>query len=200
MKNINEANALPKRFTPKAADLLSKVTTKEESARKQAQAAYDQMIKDGMFWTDFLTVKAEGSTATPELRKALFEARRKGFGAWAQKLYETPNTALSKKDIDKKNRLRTDVNKKITDDMKAMRLRQDPEYRASQSKSKAPQQPIHVVKTDDPVVNESNKVNANVSKKIRDIQTYIEDKAPVKIANEARELFRKALELFSQQH
>ena len=62
------------------------------------------------------------------------------------KLYETPNTALSKEDIAKKNKLRTDVNKKITDDMKAMRLRQDPEFKASKSTangngSRAPQQP-----------------------------------------------------------
>lgn len=147
MKNVNEAKAVPSRFTQTAADLLGKTTSKEESARKQAQAAYDQMISDGMMWTDFLTVKAEGSTATPELREALFAARRKGFGAWAPKLYNTPNTALSKEDIAKKNRLRTDVNKKITDDMKAMRLRQDPEYRASKSTAngkggRAAQQPI----------------------------------------------------------
>ena len=146
MKNANEAVAIPARFTPKAASLLSKVTTSEESARKKAQAAYDQMISDGMLWTDFLPVKAEASTATPELREALLKARREGFGAWAQKLYETPNKALSKEDIAKKNKLRTDVNKKITDDMKAMRLRQDPEFKASKSTangngSRAPQQP-----------------------------------------------------------
>ena len=145
MKNANEVKAIPARFTPKAAELLGKITNKEESARKAAQAAYDQMVSDGMLWTDFLTVKAEGSTATPELREALLRARRKGFGAWAQKLYETPNTALSKEDIAKKNKLRTDVNKKITDDMKAMRRRQDPEYKASLSTAKggarAPQQP-----------------------------------------------------------
>jgi hypothetical protein len=145
MKNVNEASALPARFTPKAADLLSKTTSKEESARKQAQAAYDQMISDGMLWTDFLPVKAEGSTATPELREALLAARRKGFGAWAPKLYKTPNTALSKEDIAKKNKLRTDVNKKITDDRKAMRLRQDPEFKARESEknkaTRAPQQP-----------------------------------------------------------
>ena len=135
MKNTNEAKAIPERFTQTAADLLGKTTSKEESARKQAQAAYDQMISDGMLWTDFLPVKAKGSTATPELREALLAARRKGFGAWAPKLYKTPNTALSKEDIAKKNKLRTDVNKKITDDMKAMRLRH-PEYRASKSTAK----------------------------------------------------------------
>ena len=96
MKKVNEAKAIPTRFTLKAADLLSTVTKSEESARKKAQAAYDQMISDGMLWTDFLPVKREESTATPELREALLKARRKGFGAWAQKLYETPNTALTK--------------------------------------------------------------------------------------------------------
>jgi len=145
MSNTNEAKAIPERFTSKAADLLSKVTGSEESARKKAQAAYDQMISDGMLWTDFLPVKAEGSTATPELREALFAARRKGFGAWAQKLYETPNTALSKEDIAKKNKLRTDVNRKVSADKEAMRLRQDPEHKASKStatgkRGRAPQQ------------------------------------------------------------
>jgi hypothetical protein len=144
MKNTNEAKAIPARFTPKAAGLLGKITNKEESARKQAQAAYDQLVSDGMLWTDWLPVKAEGSTATPELREALFRARRKGFGAWAQKLYETPNTALSEKDIAKKNKLRTDLNRKIDADRKAMRRRQDPEFKASESTAqggaRAPQQ------------------------------------------------------------
>jgi hypothetical protein len=145
MKNANEVKAIPTRFTTKGAELLGKITNKEESARKQAQAAYDQLVSDGMLWTDWLPVKAEGSTATPELREALLRARRKGFGAWAQKLYETPNTALSEKDIAKKNKLRTDLNRKIDADRKAMRRRQDPEFKASESTAKggarAPQQP-----------------------------------------------------------
>jgi hypothetical protein len=200
MKNINEAKALPKRFTPKAAKLYGEITNKEEGARKAAQAAYDQMITDGMLWTDFISPKSKGSTATPELYEELKTIRRKGFGAWAQKLYETPSKALNKESQAKKDKLRTQLSRKMAQDSKALRLRQDPEYKASQSKTKAPQQPIHVVKTDDPVINESNKVNAKICKKIRDLQTYIEGNAPVKSANDTRELLRKALELFSQQH
>ena len=143
MKSINEAKAVPTRFTLKAATLLATTTKSEESARKAAQAAYDRMVSDNMFWTDWLPVKAEGSTATPELREALFAARRKGFGAWATKLYATPNKALSEDQIAKKSKLRTDLNSKITHDKEAMRLRLDPEYRASKSKAttKAPQTP-----------------------------------------------------------
>jgi len=197
MKNINEAKAVPTRFTPKAATLLATATKGEESARKAAQAAYDRMVSDNMFWTDWLPVKAEGSTATPELREALFAARRKGFGAWATKLYATPNKALSEDQIAKKNKLRTDLNKKITDDKEAMRLRLDDVYRASKSKAttKAPQPP----KTGDKVVDDSNVVNAKICKKIRDLQTYIEGNAPVKGSNDSRELLRKVVEIFTQQ-
>jgi len=197
MKNINEAKAVPTRFTLKAATLLATATKGEESARKAAQAAYDRMVSDGMFWTDWLPVKAEGSTATPELREALLAARRKGFGAWAPKLYATPNKALSEDQIVKKNKLRIDVNKKITDDKDAMRLRLDKVYAASKSKAKtkAPQPP----KTGDKVVDDSNVVNAKICKKIRDLQTYIEGNAPVKDSNDSRELLRSMIEIFTQQ-
>ena len=197
MKNINEAKAVPTRFTLTAATLLATTTKGEESARKAAQAAYDRMVSDKMFWTDWLPVKAEGSTATPELREALFAARRKGFGAWATKLYATPNKALSEDQIAKKNKLRTDLNKKITDDKEAMRLRLDDEYRASKSKAttKAPQPP----KTGDKVIDDANVVNAKICKKIRDLQTYIEGNAPVKGSNDSRELLRKVVEIFTQQ-
>jgi len=197
MKNINEAKSVPTRFTLTAATLLATATKGEESARKAAQAAYDRMVSDKMFWTDWLPVKAEGSTATPELREALFAARRKGFGAWATKLYATPNKALSEDQIAKKNKLRTDLNKKITDDKEAMRLRLDDEYRASKSKAttKAPQPP----KTGDKVIDDANVVNAKICKKIRDLQTYIEGNAPVKGSNDSRELLRKVVEIFTQQ-
>lgn len=145
MKNANEVKAIPARFTSKAAKLYSSITNKEESARKAAQAAYDQMISDGMLWTDFLSPKNKESTATPELYEALKTARRKGFGAWAQKLYETPKKSISKAQQDKKNKLRTDLSRKMAADATAMRLRQDPEYKASKSTAqggdRAPQQP-----------------------------------------------------------
>ena len=197
MKTINEAKLVPTRFTLTAATLLATATKGEESARKAAQAAYDRMVSDNMFWTDWLPVKAEGSTATPELREALFAARRKGFGAWATKLYATPNKALSEDQIAKKNKLRTDLNKKITDDKEAMRLRLDDEYRASKSKAttKAPQTP----KTGDKVIDDKNVVNQKICKKIRDLQTYIEGNAPVKGSNDSRELLRKVVEIFTQQ-
>ena len=144
MKNVNEATALPARFTPKACELYEAITGKEESARKQAQKAYDQMISDGMLWTDFLSPKNnKESTATPELYEALKTARRKGFGEWAQKLYE--RKATSKTEQEKKNKLRTDLSRKMGADKNAMRLRQDPEYKASESAKnkagRAPQQP-----------------------------------------------------------
>lgn len=144
MKNTNEAKAIPARFTTKGAQLYSSITNKEESARKAAQTAFDQMNSDGMLWTDFLSPKNKESTATPELYEALKTARRKGFGAWAQKLYETPKNAISKAQQEKKDKLRTGLSRKMAADAKAMRLRQDPEYKASLSTAKggdrAPQQ------------------------------------------------------------
>ncbi len=145
MTNVhNEAlPALPTRFTPKAQKLYEGITGKEESARKQAIAAYDQMDSDGMLWTDFLSPKSKGSTASVELYEALKTARRKGFGAWAQKLYEKKAATPDKQE--KKNKLRTDLSRKMAADRDAMRLRQDPEFKASKSTAgsgdRAPQQP-----------------------------------------------------------
>jgi septal ring factor EnvC (AmiA/AmiB activator) len=143
MTNVhNEAiPALPTRFTPKAQKLYEGITGKEESARKQAIAAYDQMDSDGMLWTDFLSPKSKGSTASVELYETLKTARRKGFGAWAQKLYE--KKAETKDKQEKKNKLRTDLSRKMAADRDAMRLRQDPEFKASKSAAsrRAPQQP-----------------------------------------------------------
>ena len=57
MKNINEAKSVPTRFTLTAATLLATATKGEESARKAAQAAYDRMVSDKMFWTDWLPMQ-----------------------------------------------------------------------------------------------------------------------------------------------
>ena len=197
MKNVNET------ISKTLAQALTNATRKDEGGRKATQAAYDLAVSEGYHWTQWIPVGKEcdghQSTATPELRAELQVARAKGLSASAVKLLNIPTKALSDAKKKEKRDLSIKLNKYMTDDRNAMRLRQDKAYRDSKSK-KAPQQPIHVVKSDDPVVNESNKVNAKICKKIRDLQTYIEGNAPVKSANDTRELLRKALELFSQQH
>ena len=143
----NDNNTIPTRFTKAAETLLTKATRSDSSARKAAMAAYDQMHADGMLWTDFIPVGKEHdgskSTATNELRMAIMAARLKGMGAKAVKLAGTPTKALSDSDKADKRTVSIKLNKYVTDDRNAMRLRQDAAYKTSKStaKSKAPQTP-----------------------------------------------------------
>jgi hypothetical protein len=144
---MNNDNTIPTRFTKAAETLLAKATRSDGSARKAAQAAYDQMHADGMLWTDFIPVGKEHdgskSTATNELRMAIMAARLKGMGAKAIKLAGTPTKALSDSDKADKRTASIKLNKYVTDDRNAMRMRQDAAYKASKStaKTKAPQTP-----------------------------------------------------------
>ena len=144
---MNTDNTIPTRFTKAGATLLTKATRSDSSARKAAMAAYDQLIADGMFWTDFIPVGKEHdgnkSTATNELRLAIMAARLKGMGAKAIKLAGTPSKALSETEKADKRAYGIKLNKYVTDDRNAMRLRLDAAYKASKStaKTKAPQTP-----------------------------------------------------------
>lgn len=203
MKNVNEARALPTRWTPKLAEAITSLMKATETVDLKRASVIDTLRSAGIKSTDFISPKSEGSTATPELQAALKAAIVKGFPAAKRKLIEAPKGSLSK---DQMARRREHI-QSITAYMGAFKrdlYNKEPEgiakAKAKKEGGRAAQQPIHVVKSDDPVVNESNKINAKICKKIRDLQTYIEDKAPVKSANDTRELLRKALELFSQQH
>ena len=199
MKNINEANALPTRFTSDGSDLLTKAIAAESRGRIASQRATDQLIADGMKWTDFISPagKTGESTSTPELYTALKGAILKGLGATATKLQATPTKSLSDADKASKDANNKLVGRGMAAQRDAIRLRTDKVFAASKSKAttKAPQQP----KTGDKVVDDANVVNAKICKKIRDLQTYIEGNAPVKDSNDSRELLRGMIEIFTQQ-
>ena len=199
MKNINEAKAVPTRFTTEAESLLTKSVAIETRGRIAAQACTDQMIADDLKWTDFVSPdgKTGESTSTPELYTALKGAILKGLGAKAVKMHALPVKSLSEADKVTKTKDIQLIGRKMSAQRDAIRLRTDKVYAASKSKAttKAPQPP----KTGDKVVDDSNVVNAKICKKIRDLQTYIEGNAPVKDSNDSRELLRSMIEIFTQQ-
>ena len=145
MKNINEANALPTRFTPKAESLLTKSVAIETRGRIAAQACTDQMIADGLKWTDFVSPagKTGESTSTPELYSALKGAILKGLGAKAVKMHALPVKSLSEADKAIKAADIQLIGRKMSAQRDAIRLRTDKVFAASKSKAKtkAPQQP-----------------------------------------------------------
>jgi len=145
MKNINDAKAIPTRFTSNGSTLLTKAIAAESRGRIASQKATDAMIADGMKWTDFISPNGQTivSTATPELYTALKGAILKGLGATATKLQATPTKSLSDADKAIKDNNNKLVGRGMGAQHDAMRLRQDDDYRASKSKAttKAPQQP-----------------------------------------------------------
>ena len=145
MKNINEAKAVPTRFTSNGSTLLTKAIAAESRGRIASQKATDAMIADGMKWTDFISPngKTTESTSTPELYTALKGAILKGLGATATKLQATPTKSLSDADKATKDNNNKLVGRGMAAQRDAMRLRQDDDYRASKSKAttKAPQTP-----------------------------------------------------------
>ena len=199
MNKLNEAKAVPTRFTSNGSILLTKATAAESRGRIASQIATDAMISDGMKWTDFISPngKTTESTSTPELYTALKGAILKGLGATATKLQATPTKSLSDADKATKDNNNKLVGRGMAAQRDAMRLRQDDDYRASKSKAttKSPQTP----KTGDKVIDDTNVVNAKICKKIRDLQTYIEGNAPVKDSNDSRELLRGIMVIFTQQ-
>ena len=149
MKNIadqNEARSVPTRFTPLAESLLTKSVAAESRGRIAAQACTDQMIADGLKWTDFISPagKTGESTSTPELYTALKGAILKGLGATAVKMHALPVKSLSDTDKANKDANNKLIGRKMVAQREAIRLRVDKEYAASKSKAttKSPQTPI----------------------------------------------------------
>ena len=148
MKNIadqNEARSVPTRFTSKAESLLTKSVAAESRGRIAAQACTDQMIADGLKWTDFISPagKTGESTSTPELYTALKGAILKGLGAPAVKMHALPVKSLSDTDKANKDANNKLIGRKMVAQREAIRLRVDKEYAASKSKAttKSPQTP-----------------------------------------------------------
>ena len=200
MENINEAKAIPTRFTQKAESLLTKSVAAESRGRIAAQACTDQMIADNLLWTDFVSPagKTGESTSTPELYTALKGAILKGLGATATKLQATPTKSLSDADKATKDANNKLVGRKMVAQRDAIRLRQDDVYRASKSKAttKAPQQP----KTGDKVVDEANALSMKAIKKETDLQNWHANNLGQITATEIGKLRAKIIALLQVPH
>ena len=91
----NEINAVPTRLTLNGRKAITSATASQVKANGRTSATVDQLIADGMLWTDFIAPSGEGSTSTPELHKALKDAVVAGFSASDRKLLATPTKALN---------------------------------------------------------------------------------------------------------
>ena len=200
MKNINEAKAIPTRFTSNGSALLTKSVAIETRGRIAAQACTDQMIADKLLWTDFVSPagKTGESTSTPELYTALKGAILKGLGAKAIKLQATPTKSLSEADKATKRANDQLVGRKMVAQRDAIRLRTDKEFAASKSKAttKAPQQP----KTGDKVVDEANAIALKAIKKETDLQNWHVNNLGQITATEIGKLRAKIIALLQVPH
>mgnify|MGYP006956429091 CR=1 FL=1 len=102
MKNVNEAKAVPTRFTPEVEKAITGLTKGAEALGLKTVTAIDTLRAAGIKSTDFISPKTEGSTATPELNDAFKAAIVKGFSAAKRKLLAAPAKSLS--DSDKADR------------------------------------------------------------------------------------------------
>ena len=194
------------KFTHEARELYSTFASKDvtaekavESARKASQAAYDKLVQDGMLWTDFVSLggKNKGvydghkSTTTPELWEALKAARLEGKGERAVRLAATPKKALNARDQKDKRDNETWLGRAMSADRDAIRKRQEKKDGTAVTEP----QPIE---TGDAVIDEINKVNHRICKKVRDLQTYIEKHATVTEAEATKSVLASVLTTFSQ--
>jgi len=95
MKNVNEANAVPSRFTPAVEKAITGHAKATEAYGLKTVTAIDTLRAAGIKSTDFISPKTEGSTATPELNAAFKAAIIKGLSAAKRKLLAAPAKSLS---------------------------------------------------------------------------------------------------------
>ena len=194
------------KFTHEARELYSTFASKDvtaekavESARKASQAVYDKFVIDGIVWTDFVSLggKNKGvydghkSTTTPELWDALKAARLEGRGERAVRLAATPKKALNAREQKDKRDNETWLGRAMSADRDAIRKRQEKKDGTAVTEP----QPVE---TGDKVVDEANKVNHRICKKVRDLQTYIEKHAAVKDAEVTKDVLASVLATFAQ--
>jgi hypothetical protein len=86
---------IPARLTVNGRKAITSATANQIKANGRTSATVDQLVADGMLWTDFIAPSSEGSTSTPELYKALKAAIVEGFSAADRKLLATPTKALN---------------------------------------------------------------------------------------------------------
>lgn len=131
----NEINAIPTRLTANGRKAITSATSSQIKANGRTSATVDQLIADGMLWTDFIAPTGEGSTSTPELHKALKDAIVLGFSANDRKLLATPTNALKNSNKEAKRLKQQSVGAfmgAFKRDLKARQAPATPKARAAQ--------------------------------------------------------------------
>ena len=133
----NEINAVPARLTTNGRKAITSATASQIKANGRTSATVDQLVADGMLWTDFIAPSGEGSTSTPELHAALKAAIVEGFSASDRKLLSTPTKALNDDNVKAKRLKQMAVGGFMGGFKRDLKARQAP----AASKTRAPQQP-----------------------------------------------------------
>lgn len=130
-----ETNAVPARLTVNGRKAITSATSSQVKADGRTSATVDQLIADGLLWTDFIAPASEGSTSTPELHKALKDAIVAGFDAKRRTLYASKGKVLND---DSKEAKRAVIQKvgafmgSFKRDLKARQAPATPKVRAAQ--------------------------------------------------------------------
>tara|TARA_R110002072_G_scaffold145150_1_gene291433 strand:- start:815 stop:1402 length:588 start_codon:yes stop_codon:yes gene_type:complete len=99
MSKVNEAKAIPTRFTPEVAAAITSLMKATEAVDLKRDSVIDTLRGAGIKSTDFISPRSEKSTSTPELYAAFKAAIVKGFPAAKRKLLAAPNGSLSKEQM-----------------------------------------------------------------------------------------------------
>ena len=144
MKKVNEAKAIPTRFTTEVAAAITSLMKASEAVDLKRESVIDALRGAGIKSTDFISPKGKGSTSTPELYAAFKAAIVKGFPAAKRKLLNAPKGSLSKEQM----KLRRDHQQSIGGHMGAFKrdlLAREPEGiakdKAKKEAGRAAQQP-----------------------------------------------------------
>ena len=185
---INEVRAVPTRLTNKGKESISnavKLAIKSEGIQTKA---VDQLIADGMFWTDFISPngKSGESTATTELYDALKDAVVSGFSATKRNLLGASTKALSDQGKIDKREVQQSIGAYMSAFKRDLKNRQIPKPKTE----RAPQQPS-MPKTGDKVVDEANALAMKAIKKETDLQNWCLNNLPEDTALEISKLRAK---------
>jgi|TARA_E500000318_G_C3547490_1_gene207375 hypothetical protein len=189
---INEVRAVPTRLTNKGKESISnavKLAIKSEGIQTKA---VDQLIADGMFWTDFISPngKSGESTATTELYDALKDAVVSGFSATKRNLLGASTKALSDQGKIDKREVQQSIGAYMSAFKRDLKNRQIPKPKTE----RAPQQPS-MPKTGDKVVDEANALAMKAIKKETDLQNWCLNNLPEDTALEISKLRAKIVAL-----
>lgn len=189
---INEVRAVPTRLTNKGKESISnavKLAIKSEGIQTKA---VDQLIADGMFWTDFISPngKSGESTATTELYDALKDAVVSGFSATKRNLLGASTKALSDQGKIDKREVQQSIGAYMSAFKRDLKNRQIPKPKTE----RAPQQPS-IPKTGDKVVDEANALAMKAIKKETDLQNWCLNNLPEDTALEISKLRAKIVAL-----